>query len=75
MRVCALCLSLCDLALHRPPHLFGDRVLRVEIDIGPLHSFQETQMLPFDLPVPASLACSEFTGCSSFGGDGTEFTG
>jgi len=23
----------------------------------------------------SSLACSEFTGCSSFGGDGTEFTG
>ena len=25
--------------------------------------------------MPFELACSEFAGCSSFGGDGTEFTG
>jgi len=28
-----------------------------------------------DLPVPQQLACTEFSNCSSFGSDGTEFTG
>ena len=31
--------------------------------------------LPLPLDNPQQLACSEFQGCSSFGGDGTEYTG
>ena len=43
---------------------------------GSYYPYNVRADVPFHLsPLAQNLACTEFTGCSSFGGDGTEFTG